>query len=192
MAPHFQLFKPLPLNFLDNLVHLHMLRAIGAHTNSFIHFLKRNKMAPARAEDLVYAHSNLRLLSRRNEEYINTATKMQDITGDFQNESDIHGGARILESAFLTLDEPELEAMVIGNASTSVLLVKVKFKVKLLILMMMMLVFDCLVDYLLFCFSFKLVSCILISEYHGMFQFQSCGLYLIYEHHVLVIIYYCS
>ena len=126
-------------------------------------------MAPARAEDLVYVHSDLRLLSRHNEEYVNVATEMWDIAGDSWNDSDIHGGARIIKNATLTLDEPELEAMVIGNASTSVLLVKVKFKVKLLILMMMMLVFDCLVDYLLFCFSFKLVSCILISEHRGMF-----------------------
>ncbi|XP_075636967.1 uncharacterized protein LOC142609272 [Castanea sativa] len=36
----------------------------------------RNKMAPAHADDLVYVHSNLRLLSRRNEEYIHTETKM--------------------------------------------------------------------------------------------------------------------
>ncbi|XP_075645513.1 uncharacterized protein LOC142616573 [Castanea sativa] len=79
----------------------------------------RNKMAPARADDLVYVHSNLRLLSRRNEEYIHTATKMWDIGGDSWNESDIHGGAEILESATLTLDEPELEAIVIVNASTS-------------------------------------------------------------------------
>ena len=78
-------------------------------------------MAPARAEDLVYVHSNLRLLSRRNEEYIHTATKMWDIAGDSWNESDIHGGAGILENAALTLDEPELEAMVIGNANTSVI-----------------------------------------------------------------------
>ena len=49
------------------------------------------------------------------------------------------------------------------------LLVKVKFEVKLLILKMMMVVFDCLVDYLLFCFSFKLVSCILTYEHYGMF-----------------------
>ena len=77
-------------------------------------------MAPLRAEDLVYVHSNLRLLSRRNEEYIHTATKMWDIAEDSWNESDIHRGARILENAALTLDEPELEAMVIGNASTSV------------------------------------------------------------------------
>ena len=79
-------------------------------------------MALARAEDLVYVHSNLRLLSRHNEEYIhtkNTATKMWDIAGDSWNESDIHGGAGILENAALTLDEPELEVMVIENANTT-------------------------------------------------------------------------
>ena len=85
-----------------------------------IHSLKRNKMAPVRAEDLVYVHSNLRLLSRRNKEYVNVATKMWDIAGDSWNDSDIHGGAGILENATFTLDELELEAMVIGNASTSV------------------------------------------------------------------------
>ena len=58
----------------------------------------------------------------------------------------------------------------LGMLALVLLLVKVKFEVKLLILMMMMrVVFDCLVDYLLFCFSFKLVGCILISEHHGMF-----------------------
>ena len=76
-------------------------------------------MAPARAKDLVYVHSNFRLLSRCNVEYVNTATKMQDIAGDSWNEGNIHGGARILQNATLTLDEPKLEAMVIGNANTS-------------------------------------------------------------------------
>ena len=38
---------------------------------------------------------------------------------DSWNESNIDGGARILENAALTLDEPELEAMVIGNTSSS-------------------------------------------------------------------------
>ena len=76
-------------------------------------------MATARAENLVYVHSNLRLLSRHNVEYVNTATKMWDIVGDSWNEGDIHGGAGILENATLTLDKPELEAMVIGNANTS-------------------------------------------------------------------------
>ena len=44
---------------------------------------------------------------------------MWNIVGDSWNGSDIHGGAGILENAALTLDEPELEAMVIGNATTS-------------------------------------------------------------------------
>ena len=45
---------------------------------------------------------------------------MWGIAGDSWNDSDIHGGAGILENATLTLDEPELEAMVIENVSTSV------------------------------------------------------------------------
>ena len=65
-------------------------------------------------------HSNLRLSSRCHEEHINAATKTWDIVGDSWNESDIHGGVGILENATLSLDELELEAMVIGNASTSV------------------------------------------------------------------------
>ncbi|XP_030959206.1 uncharacterized protein LOC115981177 [Quercus lobata] len=89
-------------------------------TYKFIHSLKRNKMTPACAEDLVYVHSDLRHLSRHNEEYVNVATEMWDIAGDSWNDSDIHGGVRILKNATLTLDEPELEAMVIGNASTIV------------------------------------------------------------------------
>ena len=44
---------------------------------------------------------------------------MWDIAGDSWNESDIHGGTGILENVALTLDKPELEAIVIGNASTS-------------------------------------------------------------------------
>ena len=59
-------------------------------------------------------------MSRCNEEYVNTTTKMWDIVGDSWNESDIHGGVGILENVALTLDESELEAMVIRNVSTSV------------------------------------------------------------------------
>ena len=90
-------------------------------TYKFIHSLKGNKIALARAEDLVYVHSNLRLSSRCHKEHINATTKTWDIVGDSWNESDIHGGAGILENTALTLDEPELEAMVIWNASTSVI-----------------------------------------------------------------------
>ena len=54
-------------------------------------------MAPTRIGDLIYMYSNLRLLSRRNVEYVNIATKMWDIAGDSWNESNIHGGAGILK-----------------------------------------------------------------------------------------------
>ena len=77
-------------------------------------------MAPTCAKDLVYVHFNLQLLSRHNEEYINVATKTWNIARDSWNDSDIHGGAGILENATLALDELELEAMVTRNASTSV------------------------------------------------------------------------
>ena len=59
-------------------------------------------MAPARVEDLVYMHSNLRILSRRNEEYVHTATKMWDIAGNSWNESDIHGGGNSKECSSYT------------------------------------------------------------------------------------------
>ncbi|RZB47321.1 hypothetical protein D0Y65_051095 [Glycine soja] len=51
-------------------------------TYSFIHSLKRNKMAPHRAEDLVFVHSNLRLLSRNTPQYHQEETKMWDVAGD--------------------------------------------------------------------------------------------------------------
>ncbi|KAF7831478.1 uncharacterized protein G2W53_013811 [Senna tora] len=38
-------------------------------TYSFIHSVRRNKMKPKRAEDLVYVHTNLRLLSRKSPQY---------------------------------------------------------------------------------------------------------------------------
>ncbi|XP_030942012.1 uncharacterized protein LOC115967067 [Quercus lobata] len=46
------------------------------------------------------------LMIECNEEYENIATKMWDIARDSWNESDIHGGAGILENVALTLDEP--------------------------------------------------------------------------------------
>jgi hypothetical protein len=52
-------------------------------TCSFVHSAKRNKMARKRAEDLVYIHSNLRLLSRRSRQYMEGQMKMWDIAGHF-------------------------------------------------------------------------------------------------------------
>ena len=72
-------------------------------------------MTPARAQDLIFVHSNLRLLLRSNDEYIKGPTKMWDIVGD--NWEDPYGGAGMLEIASLTLDEPELEEEIIGAIS---------------------------------------------------------------------------
>ncbi|KAG5532188.1 hypothetical protein RHGRI_026721 [Rhododendron griersonianum] len=78
-------------------------------TYSFVHSAKRNKMTPKRAEDLVFIHSNLRLLSRRTRQYMEGQTKMWDIAGDA---FDTFGDVGELEIAQLSLDEPELEAVV--------------------------------------------------------------------------------
>ncbi|KAJ1377248.1 Ribonuclease H-like superfamily [Sesbania bispinosa] len=77
-------------------------------TYSFIHSMKRNKLAPHKAEDLVFVHSNIRLLSRNSPQYHQEETKMWDIAGDEFGSLDECG---ILEVANLSLDEPELEAM---------------------------------------------------------------------------------
>ena len=67
-------------------------------------------MTPKCAEDLVFIHSNLRLLSRRTPQYMKGETKMWDIAGDSFDSFDDIGE---LEIAQLSLDEPELEAVLI-------------------------------------------------------------------------------
>ena len=77
-------------------------------TYSFITSMKRNKMTPLRAQDLVFVHNNLRLLSRRSKQYMEGDTKLWDIGGDAFDSLE---GAGLLEVASLSLDEPEMEAM---------------------------------------------------------------------------------
>lgn len=77
-------------------------------TYSFIHSVKRNKILPSRAEDLVYVHTNLRLLSRKSDLYKTGETKLWDIGGDRFDPLD---GAEELEIASLSLDEPDLESI---------------------------------------------------------------------------------
>ncbi|PKU60367.1 hypothetical protein MA16_Dca028320 [Dendrobium catenatum] len=78
-------------------------------TYSFIQSMKRNKITPQRAEDLVYVHTNLRLLSRKTPTYMEGDNRMWDVAGDgFESLEDMG----ILEIANLSLDEPELEAMI--------------------------------------------------------------------------------
>ncbi|XP_077230410.1 uncharacterized protein LOC143863586 [Tasmannia lanceolata] len=78
-------------------------------TYSFVDSLRRNKITPQRAQDLVFVHSNLRLLSRRSPQYAQGETRMWDIGGDsFDSFEDVG----VLEVASLSLDEPDLEAVV--------------------------------------------------------------------------------
>ncbi|KAL6541851.1 hypothetical protein OROGR_011337 [Orobanche gracilis] len=66
-------------------------------------------MTPKRAEDLVFVHSNLQLLSRRTPEYFKGETKLWDIGGDsFDTFEDVGD----LEIAQLSLDDPNLERVV--------------------------------------------------------------------------------
>ncbi|XP_049936769.1 uncharacterized protein LOC126410604 [Nymphaea colorata] len=51
-------------------------------TYSQIHTIKRNNLTSKRAENLVYVHSNLRLLSRNKEEYREGETKYWDVNVD--------------------------------------------------------------------------------------------------------------
>ncbi|XP_050238985.1 uncharacterized protein LOC126688363 [Mercurialis annua] len=51
-------------------------------TYSFIHPVIRNKLNPKRAEDLVFIHNNLRLLSRNSSVYNDEITKIWDVGGD--------------------------------------------------------------------------------------------------------------
>ncbi|XP_030940040.1 uncharacterized protein LOC115964964 [Quercus lobata] len=82
-------------------------------TYGFIHSMRRNRITPKRAEDLVFVHSNLRLLSRRRPEYNSGESKKWDIGGD--NWDEPFGGPGLLEVAYLTLDEPEMETSIVEN-----------------------------------------------------------------------------
>ncbi|CAM9003327.1 unnamed protein product [Rhodiola kirilowii] len=89
-------------------------------TYSFIHSLKRNKMNPKRAEDLVFIHNNLRLLSRKNSQYLDEKTKMWDVGGSADvlgslEETDIH------QFVDLSLDEPEMECVFFEDSQENAL-----------------------------------------------------------------------
>lgn len=62
-------------------------------------------MDPKRVEDLVYVHTNLRLLSRKEDGYKKGQSRMWDISGDAHEPLDGVG----IELAELSLDEPDLE-----------------------------------------------------------------------------------
>ncbi|XP_010693420.2 uncharacterized protein LOC104906377 [Beta vulgaris subsp. vulgaris] len=79
---------------------------------SFIHSLRRNRLNPKRAENLVKIHTNLRLLSRNTNEYTAGKTKLWDVGGDqFDVMDDGNDENAFLEFADLSLDEPDLESV---------------------------------------------------------------------------------
>ncbi|GJN30743.1 hypothetical protein PR202_gb19077 [Eleusine coracana subsp. coracana] len=85
-------------------------------TYGFIHSLRRNKLTPERAENLVYVHNNLRLLSRCTDDYLTGLSKMWDVGVD---EHETFDGISVLQGAELTLDEPEFEVMMIEDEAAS-------------------------------------------------------------------------
>ena len=85
-------------------------------TYSFVHSMRRNKLSPQRAEDLVFVHNNLRLLSRRSPHYKEGDSQMWDVAGDAFGSLDDVG---ILEVAELSLDEPTLERVLFTDEGDS-------------------------------------------------------------------------
>ncbi|KAL5822635.1 hypothetical protein ACOSQ4_020535 [Xanthoceras sorbifolium] len=81
---------------------------------NFIHSMRRNKITLQIAEDLVYVHTNLRLLSRRSPTYNEGMSQLWDVGGDGFDSMDLEN-AEILEIADLSLDEPELETVLFSS-----------------------------------------------------------------------------
>ncbi|GAV72515.1 LOW QUALITY PROTEIN: Dimer_Tnp_hAT domain-containing protein, partial [Cephalotus follicularis] len=77
-------------------------------TYSFVHSIKRNKMSSQRVKDLVFVHTNLQLLSRRSPTYKEGGSKMWNVGDHHDSFKDVG----VLEVANLSLDEPDIEAMI--------------------------------------------------------------------------------
>ncbi|KAH1237910.1 hypothetical protein GmHk_08G022700 [Glycine max] len=84
----------------------------GVHAPTLQKIALKNKTASHQAEDLVFVHSNLHLLSRNFPQYHQEETKMWDIIGDEFGSLDEN---EILEVANLSLDESELEVVFFDN-----------------------------------------------------------------------------
>ncbi|PWA76681.1 hypothetical protein CTI12_AA231550 [Artemisia annua] len=102
--------------FSDFLVSQHrhlVVNAIGALTLLFTH--REETSSPKRAEDLVFIHNNLRLLSRSTDQYNEEKTMMWDVGGDaFGTLED----AGFLVFASLSLNDPELESVFFSENTT--------------------------------------------------------------------------
>ena len=69
-------------------------------------------MTPQRCEDLVFVHSNIRLLSKRSQLYTERETKLWD---GRREAFDSLEGSGFLEIANLSLDESEMEAILFND-----------------------------------------------------------------------------
>ncbi|KAI9156180.1 hypothetical protein LWI28_001806 [Acer negundo] len=83
-------------------------------TYNFIHYMKMNKMTPQRAEDLVFVHTNLRLLLRRSPIYKECVSQLWDVGGDGFDSMALED-AGVLKIADLSLEEPELETVLFSS-----------------------------------------------------------------------------
>ncbi|CAL5412655.1 unnamed protein product [Camellia sinensis] len=84
-------------------------------TYGHIHSIKRNRLASSRAEDLVFVHCNIRMLSRKKKEYKEGPSKYWDLCGD---RFDIDGPP--IEFAELSINEPELELVTFDDVMEDV------------------------------------------------------------------------
>ncbi|KAH7557252.1 hypothetical protein JRO89_XS11G0088300 [Xanthoceras sorbifolium] len=91
-------------------------------TYNFIHSMRRNKMTPQRAEDLGYVYTNFRLLSRRSPTYNEGPSQQWDVGGDGFDSMNMEN-YRILETADLSLDEPDLEDVLFNSTASGSIIV---------------------------------------------------------------------
>lgn len=80
-------------------------------TYSFINSIMK-EMKSQLVKDLIFVHTNLRLQSRNSSEYMKGENMMWDVGGDAFGFGEDAG---ILEIANLSLDEPDLEALIFNN-----------------------------------------------------------------------------
>ena len=79
-------------------------------TYSFIHSVKRNRLAARKAEDLVYIHSNLRLLSRNEPDYKKGPSMLWDVAP-----KSVDFDATIQDLARATLEDDEGTSIASGT-----------------------------------------------------------------------------
>nr|KAJ0192606.1 hypothetical protein LSAT_V11C800400220 [Lactuca sativa] len=71
-------------------------------TYAFVHSIKRNKLTTSRAQDSVYIHNNLRLLSKNS----NDDVRMWDVGGDAFDSIEDLGFFEVVD---ISLDKPDFE-----------------------------------------------------------------------------------